>query len=52
MLESAKELVEAGFKAEADGFIAEACHLLLNVYDRCDGQPKPPDFVVGEAALS
>lgn len=43
MLKSACELVEAGF-------FAEACQLLLDAYNRCDGQPKPPDFVEGEAA--
>jgi hypothetical protein len=43
MLRSAGELVE-------DGFIAEACQQLLDAYNRCDGQRKPPDFVEGEAA--
>ena len=43
MLKSACELIE-------NGFIFEACQQLLDVYNRCDGQPKPPDFVEGEAA--
>ena len=43
MLKSAGELVE-------DGLTAEACQQLLDAYKRCDGQPKPPDFVEGFAA--
>jgi hypothetical protein len=43
MLKAAGELVE-------DGFITEACEQLLDAYNRCDGQSKPPDFVEGEAA--
>jgi DNA-binding beta-propeller fold protein YncE len=43
MLRAAGELVE-------DGFMAEACQQLLDAYKRCDGQPKPPDFVEGYAA--
>lgn len=43
MLKAAGELVE-------EGLIAEACQQLLDAYNRCDGQPKPPDFVEGEAS--
>ncbi len=43
MLKSASRLIK-------DGLIAEACQQLRVAYKRCDGKPKPPDFVEGEAA--
>lgn len=42
MLEAASDLIE-------DGLIQEACQQLRDAYKKCDGQPKPPDFVTGEA---
>ena len=43
MIEAAEGLAEAGL-------LAEAYELLLNAYNRCDGETRPPDFVAGEAA--
>ena len=34
----------------AEGALDEAYSKLLSIYQRVDGQPKPPDFVSGEAA--
>ncbi len=42
MLEAASDLIE-------DGLIQESCQQLRDAYKKCDGQPKPPDFVTGEA---
>ena len=35
----------------ASGEIDLACTQLLNAYKKCDGEPKPPDFVAEPAAL-
>jgi len=43
MVEAAGDLIE-------NELFEEACQQLLDVYRRMDGQPKPPDFVKGEAA--
>jgi hypothetical protein len=43
MLEAAQRLIE-------EGSIAEVCQQLLDAYKKTDGNPKPPDFVTGEAA--
>lgn len=43
MIEAAGDLVEAGD-------ISGACTQLLDAYRKTDGQPRPPDFVTGEAA--
>ena len=43
MLEKAEELID-------QGEISEAIHQLENVYKRVDGNPKPPDFAVGDDA--
>jgi len=42
MIEAAGDLIE-------NEMFEEACQQLLDVYRRMDGQPKPPDFVTGEA---
>lgn len=42
MIEAAGDLIEAG---EIDA----ACGQLMAAYKKCDGQPRPPDFVAGEA---
>ena len=42
MIEAAGDLIE-------NELSEEACQQLLDVYSRMDGQPKPPDFVKGEA---
>jgi len=42
MIEAAGDLIEAG---DIDG----ACGQLMAVYKKCDGLPRPPDFVAGEA---
>lgn len=43
MVEAAGDLIE-------DGAIEDACRQLLDAYKRCDGLPRPPDFVIGPAA--
>lgn len=43
MLEEAQCLIEAGL-------FEEACDQLWDAYRKCDGNPKPPDFVAGGAA--
>lgn len=43
MVEAAGDLIEAGF-------IEEACDQLESARRRIDGEPKPPDFAVGEDA--
>ncbi|MCJ7580765.1 MAG: choice-of-anchor D domain-containing protein [Candidatus Aminicenantes bacterium] len=42
MLENARDLIEAGL-------YDDACRKLLAAYKKTDGNPKPPDFVEGEA---
>jgi len=42
MIEAAGDLIE-------NELFEEACQQLLDAYRRMDGQPKPPDFVTGEA---
>lgn len=42
MLERAATLID-------DGLYDEACDQLRAAYKKCDGDPKPPDFVTGEA---
>lgn len=44
MIEEAGALID-------DGQIAEACDQLQAALKKTDGQPKPPDFVTGDAAL-
>jgi hypothetical protein len=43
MLEEAQGLIEAGL-------YEEACGQLWSAYRKCDGEPRPPDFVTGDAA--
>lgn len=43
MIEAAGDLIE-------DGAIEDACRQLLDAYERCDGLPRPPDFVSGPAS--
>jgi hypothetical protein len=43
MIEAAGDLID-------DGYIVEACQQLLVAYERCDGLPRPPEFVAGPAA--
>lgn len=43
MLEVASDLIE-------EGLYEEACEQLLAAYGKCDGDPRPPDFVAGDAA--
>jgi hypothetical protein len=44
MIEACGDLIE-------DELYEEACEQLTAVLKKCDGQPKPPDFVTGPAAL-
>ena len=32
------------------GDTSQACQQLLDANEKCDGDPKPPDFVTGSAA--
>lgn len=43
MLEEAAYLIE-------EGLYEEACDRLWDAYRKCDGDPRPPDFVTGDAA--
>lgn len=43
MIEAAGDLIDAGDTSRA-------CQQLLDAYKKCDGSPKPPDFVSGPAA--
>jgi hypothetical protein len=43
MIETAGNLID-------EGRIDDACRQLWNAYRRTDGNPRPPDFVTGEAA--
>lgn len=43
MIESAGDLID-------EGELEHACVQLMDAYDRCDGDPRPPDFVAGSAA--
>jgi len=43
MIEAASDLIDAGDTSRA-------CQQLLDAYKKCDGAPKPPDFVSGPAA--
>jgi ELWxxDGT repeat protein len=43
MIEAAGDLIQ-------QGDIEAACQQLLDAYRKTDGQPRPPDFVTGEAA--
>jgi len=43
MIEAAGDLIEAGA-------IGQACDQLMDAYLRCDGEPTPPDFVMGPAS--
>ena len=42
MLEAAAELIDAGL-------YGLACEQLWDAYGKCDGDPRPPDFVSGAA---
>ena len=43
MVESSGDLID-------EGSIVDACDQLLDVRNRTDGDPRPPDFLAGEAA--
>ncbi len=43
MIETAGDLIE-------EGLLADACEQLQAAYKKTDGEPKPPDFVTGDAA--
>jgi hypothetical protein len=42
-IETAGDLID-------DSAAQEACQQLLDAYQRCDGLPRPPEFVAGPAA--
>ncbi|MFX1563391.1 MAG: choice-of-anchor D domain-containing protein [Promethearchaeota archaeon] len=45
-----RNMIKASGDLIEDGFTTEACQQLLNAYERCDGLPRPPEFVSGAAA--
>jgi len=49
-LNALRNMLEAAREHIGEGSIAEACQQLLDAYKKTDGNPKPPDFVTGEAA--
>jgi hypothetical protein len=44
-IEAAGDLIDAGN-------LVEGCQQLMDAYNRCDGLPKPPEFVAGESAAT
>jgi hypothetical protein len=47
-----RNMLVASGKLIEKGYIDEACNQLLDAYKRCDGVPRPPEFVGGPAALN
>jgi hypothetical protein len=45
-----RNMLEATCDLIKDGNIADACKQLMDSYQRCDGLPRPPEFVAGPAA--
>jgi hypothetical protein len=43
-------MIEACVDLVDDRLYDEACGQLAATLKKCDGQPKPPDFVMGDAA--
>jgi len=50
-LNALQNMIEASGDLIAGGAYEEACGQLAAALQKCDGQPSPPDFVSGEAAL-
>lgn len=48
-LNALRNMIEASGDLIENELFEEACQQLLDAYRRMDGQPKPPDFVTGEA---
>jgi hypothetical protein len=44
--------IEAAGDLIDDGELASACQQLMDAYGRCDGLPRPPEFVAGPAAAT
>jgi hypothetical protein len=49
-LKALRNMIEASGDLIRAGDTAAACRQLLDAYRKTDGQPRPPDFVTGEAA--
>jgi len=49
-LNALKNMIEAAGGFIDAGDTSQACQQLLDAYKKCDGDPKPPDFVIGTAA--
>jgi hypothetical protein len=49
-LNALRNQIEAAGDLIDGGYIDEACQQLLDAYQRCDGLPRPPEFVAGDAA--
>ena len=43
-------VVETTSRLARTGQFDDACRQLRDAYERCDGDPRPPEFVAGEAA--
>jgi beta propeller repeat protein len=50
-LNALRNMIEAAGDLIDDGLIIEASQQLLDAYQKCDGELKPPDFVSGPAAV-
>jgi hypothetical protein len=44
-----ENMLEASYDLTAGGFFADACGQLTSAYNRCDGLPRPPEFLKGTA---
>jgi hypothetical protein len=49
-LNALRNQIEAAGDLIDGGYIDEACQQLMDAYQRCDGLPRPPEFVAGPAA--
>ncbi len=49
-LKALRNMIEAAGDLIDDGNLVEGCQQLMDAYNRCDGLPKPPEFVEGDAA--
>ena len=49
-LKALRNMIDASGDLIEQGALEQACQQLWDAYERCDGVPKPPEFVAGEAA--
>lgn len=46
-----RNMIVAANNLYADGLIEEACEQLHDIYKKIDGEPNPPDFIVGDPTV-